>query len=155
MLFLIFVGYPSEEFVLVTLHTLTRLAAHALVDVPDQVELLLTHLEEDPRKTVMRQVLSDLRYLTSSDHAHLWTASNVESLLAFAEKSVGEEGEAIVGALSIFCDLVKNTSISKLQPLNADSSIIKLTQQCSYSTQLTVAGRATQVFFLSKHNVHF
>ena len=98
----------------------------------------------------MRQVLSDLRYLTSSDHAHLWTASNVESLLAFAEKSVGEEGEAIVGALSIFCDLVKNTSISKLQPLNADSSIIKLTQQCSYSTQLTVAGRATQVFFLIK-----
>ena len=98
----------------------------------------------------MRQVLSDLRYLTSSDHAHLWTASNVESLLAFAEKSVGEEGEAIVGALSIFCDLVKNTSISKLQPLNADSSIIKLTQQCSYSTQLTVAGRATQVFFLVK-----
>ena len=96
----------------------------------------------------MRQVLSDLRYLTSSDHAHLWTVSNVESLLAFAEKSVGEEGEAIVGALSIFCDLVKNTSISKLQPLNADSSIIKLTQQCSYSTQLTVAGRATQVFFL-------
>ena len=106
--------------------------------------------EWSPRKTVMRQVLSDLRYLTSSDHAHLWTASNVESLLAFAEKSVGEEGEAIVGALSIFCDLVKNTSISKLQPLNADSSIIKLTQQCSYSTQLTVAGRATQVFFLIK-----
>ena len=46
---LILIGYPSEEFVLVTLHTLTRLAAHALVDVPDQVELLLTHLEEDPR----------------------------------------------------------------------------------------------------------
>ena len=49
ILFLILIGYPSEEFVLVTLHTLTRLAAHALVDVPDQVELLLTHLEEDPR----------------------------------------------------------------------------------------------------------
>ena len=138
-------GYPSEEFVLVTLHTLTRLSAHVLVDVPDQVELLLTHLNEDPRKTVMRQVLGDLRFLTSQEHAHLWTASNVDSLLAFAEKSVCEEGEAIIGALSIFCDLVKNTSINKLQPLEVNSPIIKLTQQCSYSTQLTVAGRATQL----------
>ena len=66
-------------------------------------------------------------------------------IIAFAEKSAEEEGEAIVGALSIFCDLVKNTSVTKLQPLEVNSPIIKLTQQCSYSTQLTVAGRATQL----------
>ena len=71
-----------------TLHTLTRLAAHVLVDVPDQVELLLTHLNEDPRKTVMRQVLSDLRFLTSQEHAHLWTASNVNSLLGLYRQCV-------------------------------------------------------------------
>jgi integrator complex subunit 7 len=31
-------GYPSQEFVVVTLHTLTLLSAHTLVDIPDQVK---------------------------------------------------------------------------------------------------------------------
>jgi hypothetical protein len=30
-------GYPSQEFVVVTLHTLTLLSAHTLVDIPEQV----------------------------------------------------------------------------------------------------------------------
>ena len=146
-------GYPSEEFVLVTLRTLTRLSAHTLVDVPDQVELLLTYLNQDPRKAVTRQVLSDLRFLTNEERAHLWSEANVSSLMAFAEKSVeGNENEAIVGALSIFCDLVKNTSVSNLQPLDKTSPVIKLTQECVYSTQLQVAGRATQLLTLMAIN---
>jgi hypothetical protein len=31
-------GYPSQEFVVVTLHTLTLLSAHTLIDIPDQVK---------------------------------------------------------------------------------------------------------------------
>ena len=122
--------------------------------MPDQVELLLTHLNEDPRKAVMRQVLSDLRFLATSERAHLWSASNVSSLMKFAEKSMNEEGfEAVVGALSIFCDLVKNTSISKFeQPMDSSSPIIKLTLNCAYSTQLRVAGRATQLLTLIATN---
>ena len=60
-------GYPSEEFVLVTLRTLTRLSAHTLVDVPDQVDLLMNHLNQDPRKAVMRQILADLRFLATGE----------------------------------------------------------------------------------------
>jgi len=54
-------GYPSQEFVVVTLRTLTLLSTHTLVDIPEQVELLLKHLNEDPRKIVKKQILSDLR----------------------------------------------------------------------------------------------
>ena len=86
-------GYPSEEFVLVTLRTLTRLSAHTLFDVPDQVELLLKYLVEDPRKAVTRQTLMDLRFLCTEERAHLWTSSNISSLLSFAEKSAENEGK--------------------------------------------------------------
>lgn len=54
-------GYPAENFTCVTLHTLTLLSAHTLVDVPDQVELLLKYLYEDPRTSVKSRVISDLR----------------------------------------------------------------------------------------------
>ena len=169
-------GYPSEEFVLVTLRTLTRLSAHTLVDIPDQVELLLKYLVGDPRKAVTQQTLTDLRFLCTDERAHLWTSENISSLLSFAEKSVENEGmadlfslyyctihqsqlnnyfslgEAIIGALSILCDLVKNTSISKLEPLDLNSPIIKLAQQCSYSSQIRVAGRATQLMTLLATN---
>ena len=145
-------GYPSEDFVMVTLRTLTRLSAHTLVDVPDQVELLLKHLVEDPRKAVMRQTLTDLRFLCTEDRAHLWTASNISSLLSFAEKTAENEGEAIIGALSILCDLVRNTSISKLEPMDNNSPIIKLAQQCCYSSHFSVAGRSTQLMTLLATN---
>ena len=49
--------YPSQEFAVSTLHTLTLLSSHCLVDVPDQVELLLSHLTSDPRRSVKKQVL--------------------------------------------------------------------------------------------------
>ena len=100
---------------LVTLRTLTRLSAHTLVDVPVQVDLLLTHLNQDPRKAVMRQILADLRFLATDDRAHLWSKSNIESLLNFASTHLDEEGEALVGSLSILCDLVKATSVSKVR----------------------------------------
>ena len=102
---------------LVTLRTLTRLSAHTLVDVPVQVDLLLTHLNQDPRKAVMRQILADLRFLATDDRAHLWSKSNIESLLNFASTHLDEEGEALVGSLSILCDLVKATSVSKVRLL--------------------------------------
>ena len=70
------------------------------MDVPDQVDLLLKHLVEDPRKAIMKQTLADLRFLCTEDRAHLWTASNISLLLSFAEKSTDTEGEAIIGTYS-------------------------------------------------------
>ena len=98
---------------MVTLRTLTRLSSHTLVDVPDQVDLLLTHLNQDPQKAVMRQILADLRFLAIEERAHLWSKSNIDTLLNFASEKV-DEIEALVGALSILCDLVTATSVSKV-----------------------------------------
>ena len=99
---------------MVTLRTLTRLSSHTLVDVPDQVDLLLTHLNQDPRKAVMRQILADLRFLAIEERAHLWSKSNIDTLLNFASEKV-DEIEALVGALSILSDLVTATSVSKVK----------------------------------------
>jgi integrator complex subunit 7 len=141
-------SYPSEEFVLVTLKTLTRLSAHTLVDVPEQVELLLKYLNEDPRKSVKRQILCDLRFLATDQRAHLWSASNVDSVVSFATQCLQDEGEVLVGSLSILCDIIRHTSTSKLKQLQQDSPIIKLAQSCCYSNRLTCAARSTQLITL-------
>ena len=133
-------GYPSEEFVLVTLRTLTRLSAHTLVDIPDQVDLLLTHLEKDPRKAVMRQILADLRFVATDDRAHLWTKSNIDALLTFATAHLDDEDEALVGALSILCDLVKATSVSKVLAHSCGNSNIFLPLRFSVKSVLTNLG---------------
>ena len=103
-------GYPSEEFVLVTLRTLTRLSAHTLVDIPDQVELLLKYLVEDHRKAVTQQTLTDLRFLCTEERAHLWTHANISSLLSFAEKSV--ENEGMTDFFSLYCTIIKSSTKS-------------------------------------------
>ena len=54
-------SYPSVSFVTITLHTLTLLSAHTLIDVPDQVELLLKFLNEDPRISVKQRAIYDLK----------------------------------------------------------------------------------------------
>lgn len=141
-------GYPSQEFVLVTLTTLTRLSGHTLVDVPEQVELLLKHLNSDPRRVVKRQILADLRFLANKDRAHLWSKSNVSSVVAFA---LDHEEEVLVGALSILCDMVRHTATCKLT-LEAGSPVLKLCQSCCYSTTLSVAARATQLATLIASN---
>ncbi len=147
-------GYPSEDFVAVTLRTLTRLSSHTLVDIPEQVELLLKNLNEDPRREVMRQALSDLKFLAQEERAHAWLPHTVDCVVEFAldhresESSAGSDTEALVGALSILCDLVRFTSTSKLSDLDGNSPIVKLCQACSYSTQLPVAARSTQLLTL-------
>ena len=74
-------SYPSQNFVSVTLHTLTLLASETLVEIPQQLLLLLDHLH-DSRHGVQCQVLTDLKILAVRG-AHLWTASNVEQLIVF------------------------------------------------------------------------
>jgi len=54
-------SYPSESFTRVVLHTLTLLSAHTLVDIPDQVQLLIKYISEDPRTAVRDTVAKDLK----------------------------------------------------------------------------------------------
>jgi integrator complex subunit 7 len=74
-------SYPSQNFVVVTLHTLTQLASETLVEIPQQLILLLDYLH-DSRRGVQAQVLADLKILADKG-AHLWTYANVEKLIEF------------------------------------------------------------------------
>jgi integrator complex subunit 7 len=139
--------YPAQELVLVTLHTLTLLSAHTLIDVPDQVELLLRHLIADPRSTVKRRVLTDLRFLANENRAHLWSRENIESIITFAQSCNNAKDVSILcGSLSILYDLVKHTDSTKQFFLkDVESPVLQLCRSCCYGKQFLVAAKATQL----------
>ena len=142
--------YPAQEFVLVTLHTLTLLSAHTLIDVPDQVELLLKHLTTDPRSIIKRWVLADLRFLANENRAHLWSKANIESIIMFSESCSSTKDVSILcGALSILCDLVKFTDSTQQFVLNnADSPVLHLCRSCCYGKHFIIVAKATQLLTL-------
>ena len=72
-------SYPAQNFVCVTLHTVTLLASETRVEIPQQLLLLLEYLY-DSRRGVQAQVLSDLKILAVKG-AHMWTTSNVDGLI--------------------------------------------------------------------------
>lgn len=74
--------YPSEDFVVVILNSLTQLSSATLVDIPDQVTLLLKYLN-DPRKRVRYSILHSMRLLALKG-AHLWPRGALQSLLTKA-----------------------------------------------------------------------
>ncbi|EDO44086.1 predicted protein, partial [Nematostella vectensis] len=75
-------SHPACRFVVVTLHTLSCLAAASINSIPQQVDLLLSYLTGDPRKAVKTQVIADLKLLANTA-PHMWESSHVESLCTF------------------------------------------------------------------------
>lgn len=74
--------YPSENFVMVILDSLTQLSCATIVDVPDQVTLLLSYLQ-DPRKRIRYQVLGLMQQLARRG-AHLWPKGALQTLISKA-----------------------------------------------------------------------
>lgn len=74
--------YPSENFIVVILDSLTQLSCATLVDIPDQVNLLLRYLH-DPRKRVRYLILRSLQSLAKRG-AHLWPRGALQSLITKA-----------------------------------------------------------------------
>lgn len=74
--------YPSENFVVVILDSLTQLSLATLVDIPDQVTLLLDYLQ-DPRKRIRYNVLRSMLSLARKG-AHLWPKGALKSLITKA-----------------------------------------------------------------------
>lgn len=74
--------YPSENFVVVILDSLTQLSCATLIDIPDQVNLLLTFLQ-DPRKRVRYQILRSMLSLAQKG-AHLWPKGALRNLISKA-----------------------------------------------------------------------
>lgn len=77
--------YPSENFIIVILDSLTQLSCATLVDIPDQVNLLLGYLH-DPRKRVRFLILRSLKLLAKRG-AHLWPKGAFQTLITKAMTS--------------------------------------------------------------------
>lgn len=73
-------SYPAVEFVRVTLSALTTLASATLIDIPQQVELLLRYLQDDPRLSLKRHALLLLHNLARRG-AHLWPQGALNNLI--------------------------------------------------------------------------
>ena len=96
--------YPSENFICVTLDSLSQLSCATLVDIPDQVNLLINYLQ-DPRTKVRFTVLKSLQSLAEKG-AHLWPAGSVNSLISVA-KAVRGDGHEHGMMLSVVLTLTK------------------------------------------------
>ena len=83
---------PSQSFVVVVLDTLTRLASQSVVDIPDQVRLLIRHLQTDPRLAVKRCALGGLKRL-ADENPHRWDEESLNQLLTFVTKLIEEESD--------------------------------------------------------------
>ncbi|KAG5874925.1 hypothetical protein JTB14_019593 [Gonioctena quinquepunctata] len=134
-------GYPSQDFVLVTLNTLTKLAATTLVDIPSQVNLLLNYLKHDPRWEVKSKALQHL-YELAKPGAHLWPAGSVEDLIDYVLNS--DQKKVLIPALGVLQVLVE----SPIMCHEHRSSGSKLRELCSnhcYSPEPGVAAQAIQI----------
>ncbi|XP_053698173.1 integrator complex subunit 7 isoform X2 [Sabethes cyaneus] len=76
--------YPSEQFVIAILQSLSHLSYVTSVDIPDQVDLLLVYLN-DPRRRVQFAVLNALNKLAEKG-AYLWSNESINKLLKLALK---------------------------------------------------------------------
>ncbi|XP_055525217.1 integrator complex subunit 7 isoform X2 [Wyeomyia smithii] len=74
--------YPSEQFVIAILQSLSHLSYVTFVDIPDQVALLLLYLN-DPRRRVQYAVLHSLNKLARKG-AYLWSKISINKLLKLA-----------------------------------------------------------------------
>ncbi|XP_055713590.1 integrator complex subunit 7 [Phlebotomus papatasi] len=114
--------YPSENFVVVILDSLSKLSCQTLVDIPDQVNVLLGYLS-DPRRKVRYQVLHSLQSLAEKG-AHLWPNGTVRNLLTIAKecKDDGNEQSLILAVVMTLttCPVTCHSLLSEEQQLIYD-----------------------------------
>ncbi|XP_071963479.1 integrator complex subunit 7-like [Antedon mediterranea] len=134
-------SYPARDFVLVTLHTMSKLASMSLVDIPEQICLLLKYLHNDPRHTVKTIALQDLHMLANKA-PHMWTTENVDSLCEFC--STTTYNGLIIGALTVLSALSKTVALNILD-LAHNSRVVKLCGDFCYVPNVTIASHSIQI----------
>ncbi|XKL62908.1 hypothetical protein PGB90_002741 [Kerria lacca] len=82
--------YPAQDFVLVTLKTLTQLAAATLVDIPEQVKLLVKYAAQEPRWIIRTGALSGL-YTLAKHGSHYWSDDAISDLIIVAGSTDSEK----------------------------------------------------------------
>lgn len=72
-------SYPSEQFVIAIIRSLSHLSYVTCIDIPDQVDLLLDYVK-DPRKRIQFASLRSLNKVAEKG-AHLWPKGSINKLL--------------------------------------------------------------------------
>ncbi|XP_070576855.1 integrator complex subunit 7-like [Ptychodera flava] len=134
-------SYPAKSFVITTLHSLSKLAAASLMDIPAQVVLLLSYLNTDPRKSVKTLALQDLRMLATKA-PHMWTSENIETLCHFTAQNSHDALK--IGAMKVLSTLSRSVAFSIIN-LEQGSVVMDLCSQCSYHNNPTVAALTLDV----------
>ncbi|XP_018575936.1 integrator complex subunit 7 [Anoplophora glabripennis] len=134
-------GYPAQDFVLVTLNTLTKLAAATLVDIPSQVNLLLSYLKNDPRWEVKLKALEHL-YELAKPGAHLWPSGAIDDIVDFVLNT--KQTKILTPALGVIQVLVESPRMCH-EHRAAGSKLKELCSNHCYSPQPCVAAQAIQI----------
>jgi integrator complex subunit 7 len=71
---------PNQRFVAAVLHTLTYISITSLSQIPEQIQLLLTHLRQTQKSRLQTCLARELHTLANQT-PHLWTKQNVGELL--------------------------------------------------------------------------
>ena len=108
------------------------------------MELLLKYLNDDPRAAVKGRAIRDLRYLSGEEWAHLWTVSNVSSVVSFSLDC--RIDPVLVGALAALDDLVIHTaSVDKFSLHDASAPALRLCERLCYRSDLEAAAAAARL----------
>ncbi|CAH1791227.1 unnamed protein product [Owenia fusiformis] len=134
-------NYPSKNFVTITLHTLTELSAHCLVDIPLQVELLLKHLKVETRKPVQAAILGNLKVLADKG-AHMWLPSNVEALCCFALET--RSTRLRLCTLTVLCSLSNSMAVTNFDT-NQGSTVLRLCEEGCFHDNMAVASKSALI----------
>ncbi|XP_030637805.1 integrator complex subunit 7 [Chanos chanos] len=143
-------SYPSTPMVIVTLHTFTLLATSSLIHIPQQIQLLLQYLKDDPRKAVKRLAIQDLRLLAKRA-PHMWTRKNTQVLCECALSSLYDSLK--LGMVSVLSTLSGTIALKQyFSPVPGESftpprftDLVKLAQECCYHSNLAVAAHGVTV----------
>jgi integrator complex subunit 7 len=134
-------SYPAQDFVLVTLNTLTQLATATLVDVPSQVNLLLKYLRNDPRWEVKSKCLQFL-YQLAKPGAHLWPPGATDNIIDFTLHA--HQPKVLTLALGVIQVLTESPRMCH-DYRDSSSKLRELCTKNCYSPQPTVAVQSIQI----------
>lgn len=135
--------YPSENFVIVILDTLSELSCATLIDIPEQVNLLLAYME-DPRKKVRCQVLISLKTMAEKA-AHLWSEAALNNLLKTAMRCTDDVGNEQTLILEVILKLT-NCPVTCHSLLDDEQTlIVKLCGSCLVLEHQSAASIAVQI----------
>ncbi|KAJ8269857.1 hypothetical protein GJAV_G00107600 [Gymnothorax javanicus] len=140
-------SYPSTSMVIISLHTFTQLATFSLIHIPQQIQLLLKYLKEDPRRAVKRLSIQDLKLLAKKS-PHLWSCENTQMLCECA-LSIPYDSLKL-GMLSVLSTLSASIAIkqyfsSSTAAGSRPTDLVRLAQESCYHSNLAVAAHGVTV----------